>query len=85
MLLFRIPHKGIVVDDIQKILARHSSNPQHALLKQIKNKSNLLASQLEDFKNLVRDRKVVSFYKTRQTRQLQFVRYSNTSKAREDC
>jgi hypothetical protein len=85
MLLFGIPHKGLVVDDIRKMLAGHGSNPRNALLEQIKNKSDLLASQLEDFKNLVRDHKVVSFYETGQTRQLQFVRCSNTSKAREDC
>ncbi|KAF7502176.1 hypothetical protein GJ744_006772 [Endocarpon pusillum] len=72
MLLFGIPHKGLVVDDIQKMLAGHSSHPRNALLEQIKNKSDLLASQLEDFKNLVRDRKIVSFYETGQTRQLQF-------------
>jgi hypothetical protein len=36
-------------------------------------KSDLLAFQLADFKNLIRDRKMISFYETRQTRQLEFV------------
>jgi hypothetical protein len=80
MLLFGIPHKGLVVDDIQKMLVGQDRHPRSALLNQIKQKSDLLASQLNDFKNLVRDRKVVSFYETGQTRQLQFVRCSNTSK-----
>jgi hypothetical protein len=73
MLLFGIPHKGLVVDDIQKMLAEQPGHPRHALLEQIRNKSDLLAYQLVDFKNLIRDRKVVSFYETGQTRQLQFV------------
>ncbi|KAL6821948.1 hypothetical protein J3E69DRAFT_339611 [Trichoderma sp. SZMC 28015] len=72
MLLFGIPHKGLVVDDIEKMLAGRDNHPRSALLQQIKVKSDLLENQLTDFKNLVRDRKVVSFYETRQTRQLQF-------------
>jgi hypothetical protein len=80
MLLFGIPHRGLVVDDIQKMLSGEDGHPRRALLEQIKQKSDLLASQLNDFKNLVRDRRVVSFYETGQTRQLQFV--STTSQAR---
>jgi hypothetical protein len=83
MLLFGIPHRGLVVDDVQKMLAGEDGHPRKELLKQIKEKSDLLAAQLDDFRNLVRDRKVVSFYETRQTRQLQFVRCCDTSKARE--
>lgn len=71
MLLFAIPHKGLVVDDIQQMLA--DNNPKRALLKQITKKSDILASQLCDFKNLVRNRRIVSFYEMKQTRRLQFV------------
>jgi hypothetical protein len=74
MLLFGIPHKGLVVDDIQKMLAGQDNHPRSALLEQIKSKSELLAYQLVDFKNLIRDRKIVSFFETGQTRQLEFVR-----------
>lgn len=73
MLLFGIPHKGLVVDDIQKMMAGQGNHPRSELLGQIRSKSDLLANQLVDFKNLIRDRKVVSFYETQQTRQLQFV------------
>jgi len=73
MLLFAIPHKGLVVDDIQKMLGGQDSHPRNALLEQIRSKSDLLAFQLADFKNLIRDRKVVSFYETGQTRQLELV------------
>jgi hypothetical protein len=73
MLLFGIPHRGLVVDDIQKMLAGQDGHPRRELLEQIRQRSDLLASQLDDFRNLVRDRKVVSFYETEQTRQLQFV------------
>ncbi|KAF2633913.1 hypothetical protein BU25DRAFT_381757 [Macroventuria anomochaeta] len=72
MLLFGIPHRGLVVDDIQKMLAGEHGHPRRELLGQIKEQSDLLALQLDDFRNLVRDRKVVSFYETVQTRQLQF-------------
>ncbi|OBT40026.1 hypothetical protein VE00_09394 [Pseudogymnoascus sp. WSF 3629] len=72
MLLFGIPHKGLVVDDIQKMLAGQDNHPRSALLEQIKSKSDLLAFQLVDFKNLIRDRKVVSFFEMSQTRQLEF-------------
>jgi hypothetical protein len=73
MLLFRIPHKGLAVDDMQKMLARQDNHPRNALLEQIRSKSNQLADQLTNFKNLIQDRKVVSFYETGQTRQLKFV------------
>lgn len=71
--MFAIPHKGLVVDDIQKMLEGQGNHPRNALLEQIRSKSDLLAFQLADFKNLIRDRKVVSFYETGQTRQLEFV------------
>lgn len=84
MLLFAIPHKGLVVDDIQNMLAGQDNHPRNDLLQQIRAKSDLLASQLVDFKNLIRDRKVVSFYETEQTRQLQFVWHPDINKALED-
>jgi hypothetical protein len=73
MLLFGIPHRGLVVDDIQKMLAGEDGHPRRGLLEQIREKSDLLASQLDSFRNLIQDRKVVGFYETGQTRQLQFV------------
>lgn len=53
MLLFGILHNGLVVDNMQKMLAREDCHLQSALLEQIKEKSDLLASQLDDFRNLV--------------------------------
>ena len=75
MLLFATPHKGLLIDDIQKMLAGQDSHPRNELLQQIRAESKLLASQLANFKNLIRDRKVVSFYETKQTRQLELVCY----------
>lgn len=72
MLLFGIPHKGLVMDDMRKILEQNNY-PRSGLLEEIKSKSALLAYQLVDFKNLIRDRKIVSFYETAQTRQPEFV------------
>jgi hypothetical protein len=73
MVLFAIPHKGLVMDDIQQMLVGDKSHPRERLLQQISSKSDLLIHQLADFKNLIRDRKVVSFYETEQTRQLVLV------------
>lgn len=74
MLLFGIPHRGLVVDDFHNLLSKHSDHPRHALLEEIQSKSQGLAYQLAAFKNLIGDRKVISFYETGQTRRLQFVR-----------
>lgn len=73
MLLFGIPHKGLIIDDIQKMVAGQDNSPRSALIEQIRSKSDVLAFQLVDFRNLIRDRRVVSFYETGQTRQLEFV------------
>ncbi|KAF2647177.1 hypothetical protein K491DRAFT_772574 [Lophiostoma macrostomum CBS 122681] len=84
MLLFGIPHKGLLVDDIQKMLAGQDNHPRSMLLQQIRSKSDLLANQLVDFKNLIRDRKIASFYETGQTRQLEFDRESKRWKRTGD-
>ena len=73
MLLFGIPHKGLLIDDMHKMVAGQDEHPRTALLSQIRSKSDLLAFQLADFKNVIRDGKIVSFYEMTQTRQLQFV------------
>ncbi|CAG7941474.1 unnamed protein product [Penicillium salamii] len=70
MILFAIPHKGLVMDDIRQMLVGDKSHPREQLLRQISSNSDVLIHQLADFKNLIRDRKVVSFYETEQTRQL---------------
>ncbi|MCJ1429383.1 hypothetical protein MMC29_007297, partial [Sticta canariensis] len=70
ILFFATPHKGLLISDMQKMLAGEEKHPRNALLEQISLKSDLLISQLADFKNLIRDRKIVSFYETEQTRQL---------------
>ncbi|KAJ5938334.1 hypothetical protein N7466_001468 [Penicillium verhagenii] len=70
MILFAIPHKGLVMDDIQQMMGGDKSHPREQLLQQISSNSDLLIHQLTDFKNLIRDRKVVSFYETEQTRRL---------------
>lgn len=73
MLLFAIPHKGLVMDDIQQMLVGGKNHSREHLIQQISTTSDLLVHQLADFENLIRDRKVVSFYETEQTRQLVLV------------
>ena len=70
MLLFGIPHKGLVVDNIREMLDEYDNHSRHALLEQIKTESDLLPSQLAYFKNLIRDRRVVSYYEQSQTQEL---------------
>lgn len=75
ILFFGTPHKGLVIDDIQRMVAGEDQHPRMDLLEQIRQKSDLLTNQLVDFKNLIRDRKIVSFYETGQTRRLKLVSY----------
>ncbi|KAF3399052.1 hypothetical protein DPV78_006687 [Talaromyces pinophilus] len=72
MFLFAIPHKGLVMDDIQQMLAGDKPHLREPLLQKISRTLDLLVDLLADFKNLIRDRNVVSFYETEQTRQLVF-------------
>jgi hypothetical protein len=73
MILFAIPHKGLVMDDIQQMLGGDGHHPREKLLRQISSQSDVLIHQLADFRNLIRDRKVVSFYETEQTKRLVLV------------
>jgi hypothetical protein len=50
-------------------------HPRQELLSQISIKSRVLADQLAIFKNLVQDRKVISFYERRQTGRLELVSF----------
>ncbi|KAL9625383.1 MAG: hypothetical protein Q9160_000446 [Pyrenula sp. 1 TL-2023] len=80
LLLFGVPHKGLIIDDIEKMLAEEKAHPRHNVLRQIQQCLDTLASQLIDLKNLLRDRKVTSFYETQQTRSLQFHQKDQTWK-----
>ena len=97
ILFFGTPHKGLVIDDIKRIVVGEvrkqsqqreelsrkvgddieddcedeDQHPRMELLKQIEQKSDLLIYQLADFKNLIRDRKIVSFCEMQQTRRLE--------------
>lgn len=75
ILFFGTPHQGLVVDDIKRMVAGEDDHPRVELLEQIRLKSDLLIHQLGDFKNLIRDQKIVSFYERQQTRRLEMVRY----------
>ena len=70
ILFFGTPHKGLVVADIQKMIAEDDHHPRNTLLKEIDENSVLLLSQLSDFKNVIEERKIVSFYEQSQTRGL---------------
>lgn len=74
MFLFAIPHKGLVMDDIQQMLSGDKPHLREPLLQQISKTLDLLVDLLAGFKYLIRNQNMVSFYETEQTRQLVFVR-----------
>ena len=71
MLFFAVPHRGIDVDDMLYVLDKDS--PLTRLLEEIRSQSKELKVQLEDFKQQIHERKVVSFPETKQSRRLQMV------------
>lgn len=73
MLFFATPHKGLAVSDIRKMLMGQTKHTRNALLNQIDQQSDLLDHQLDAFRNIIRDRRIVSFYERGQTRQLEYV------------
>ena len=75
ILFFAVPHKGIMIDDMLRMLGQ-DNHPRADLLAQINRSSDYLISQLADFKDLIRDRKIVTFFETQQTRKLEQVRNS---------
>jgi hypothetical protein len=70
ILFFAVPHKGMMTEDMLSMLGQ-DDHPRAVLLAQI---NEYLISQLADFKDLIGDRKIVTFYETQQTRKLQQVR-----------
>ncbi|KAH0551496.1 hypothetical protein GP486_007289 [Trichoglossum hirsutum] len=67
ILFFAVPHRGLIVNDMESMLDQ-DNHPRKALLEQINKGSDLL---VPDFKDLIRDRKIVTFYETEQTRRLE--------------
>ena len=70
MLMFGTPQKGILLDDIQQMISKNGIHLRSGLF-DLNRTFDLLANQLVDFKDLIRDRKVMSFYERRQTRRLE--------------
>ena len=66
---------------MEDILSRleQDNHPRSVLLEQINRNSKYLISQLADFKDLIRDWKIVTFFETQQTRKLQQVRIFMTN------
>ena len=69
LLLFAVPHKGLDVEDMKEIMGAEG-NSRHDLIHQIRIESKQLRQQLGDFKDVLHDRKVVTFYETEQSRRL---------------
>ena len=62
----------MMTEDMLSMLSQ-DNHPRGVLLAQINRSSEYLISQLADFKDLIRDRKIVTFFETQQTRKLQQV------------
>jgi hypothetical protein len=68
-LFFGTPHKGLLVNEIRKMLV-DPKHPRHDLLGQLDSSNKFLGEQLGHFKNVLNERKVYSFYETKLTREL---------------
>jgi hypothetical protein len=55
------------------MLPDNTKHPQLDLLEHIHHSLKRLVDQLADFKEVLRDRKIVSFYETAQTKEPEFV------------
>ena len=71
ILFFGVPHKGLDVADIRNMIP--ADHPRQALLSQINLNSPQLANLLSWFKITIGERKVISFYERKQTRELKEV------------
>ncbi|EKG20604.1 Actin-like protein [Macrophomina phaseolina MS6] len=69
MLFFGTPHKGISMDNIRKFIPE-TNHPRHALLNQLQLNSEVLLDKLTLFKEILGDRRIMSFYEVDQTQQL---------------
>ena len=74
ILSFAVPYRGLDVEDMKKIMGAEG-HPRTGLIHQINIDSVVLKQQLEDFKDNLGDRKVVSFYETEQSKRLERVSF----------
>ncbi|KAJ5366817.1 hypothetical protein N7541_000758 [Penicillium brevicompactum] len=65
---FGTPHRGMDIDHIAQMIDGDENHPQRRLLNQIKADSPWLAIQLNNLRNMIDDRKIVSFYENQQTK-----------------
>ncbi|KAF8252046.1 hypothetical protein K440DRAFT_658313 [Wilcoxina mikolae CBS 423.85] len=72
LMFFVTPYRGLVVSDMRAMMQEDHSRQE--LLDQIDRKSHLLKSQLADFRNILDDRKVFSFYEMQQIGRLEQIR-----------
>ncbi|KAL7270520.1 hypothetical protein RUND412_006774 [Rhizina undulata] len=68
-MFFGTPHRGILLEDVRKMLENESGHPRIDLLKEIGNALNL-EPDLKKFINLAQGFKVVSFYERLQTAEI---------------
>ena len=75
IIFFAVPQRSLDVEDMQHIMGQEE-HPRTGLLFQINTDSKELLHQLTDFKDILYDRRVVSFYETEQSRRLRRVSLS---------
>jgi protein SERAC1 len=74
MLFFGTPHHGSVKTALLNMVP-DMDNPRRSLLHETEPESDVLRIQVTDFKNIVGDRKIASFYETEPTPTPQMVYY----------
>jgi protein SERAC1 len=66
MLFFGTPHRGSVKDGLLKMV-QEPGNPRQLSLRQTEPGADVLRMQLDDFTDIIGDRKIASFYETELT------------------
>lgn len=59
-----------MVEDIRKMISNEEDHPRNTLLDQINTNASALISELSRFRNIIGERRIISFFEQRQTRGL---------------
>jgi hypothetical protein len=78
VMFFATPHRGLIADDILKVLNPETDADRIRLVNSINSNSDRLTEELRRFINLTRKLKVVSFYEQQKTKGLVKVRFNDT-------
>ncbi|EXJ76254.1 uncharacterized protein A1O5_00762 [Cladophialophora psammophila CBS 110553] len=68
LLFFAVPHRGITLEDVAKMVEEESEPHRASLVQEIIELSDSITPGMESFINMTMDKNIVSFYETRLTK-----------------